>query len=145
MSASCNLHGCTGVVIGRDTKWSVRRYVGFHILLGKIPEKSWERFSVATCVLLGWESSLCLHGSSRGACPRASGLCRVPAVTGLAESSPSNLEFEDGSAIAALTVGDDGLDDELLFVVLGHTDEILDHIDWVSLLHYLIETTVAGE
>jgi len=57
------------------------------------------------------------------------GFVGFPAVTSLAESSPSNLEFEDGSAIAALTVGDDGLDDELLFVVLGHTDEILDHID----------------
>jgi hypothetical protein len=52
-----------------------------------------------------------------------------PAVTGLAESSPSTLEFEGGWAIVASTVGDDGLDDELLFVVLGHTDEILDHID----------------
>jgi hypothetical protein len=48
---------------------------------------------------------------------------------GLAESSPSNLEFEGGWVIAAPIVGDDGLDDELLFVVLGHTDEILDHID----------------
>ena len=34
-----------------------------------------------------------------------------PAVTGLAKSSPSNLEFEGGSAIAAPTVSDDGLDD----------------------------------
>ena len=65
------------------------------------------------------------------------------AVTGLSESSPSNLEFEGGSAIAAPTVGDDGLDDELLFVFLATTDgeivdvgrgalatdEFLDHID----------------
>jgi len=42
------------------------------------------------------------------------------AVTGLAESSPSNLKFEGGSAIAAPMVSADGLDDELLFVVLGH-------------------------
>jgi len=48
------------------------------------------------------------------------GLEGFPAVTGLAKSSPSNLEFEGGSAIAAPTVSDDGLDDELLFVVLGH-------------------------
>ena len=48
------------------------------------------------------------------------GFVGFPAVTGLAESSPSNLEFEGGSVIAAPTVSADGLDDELLFVVLGH-------------------------
>ena len=48
------------------------------------------------------------------------GFVGFSAVTGLAESCPSNLEFGDGSAIAAPTVSDDGLDDELMFVVLGH-------------------------
>ena len=48
------------------------------------------------------------------------GFVGFPAVTGLAKSSPSNLTFEGGSVIAAPTVSDDGLDDELLFVVLGH-------------------------
>ena len=54
---------------------------------------------------------------------------RFSAVMGLVEANPSNLEFEGGSAIVTSTVEDDELNDELLFVVLGHADDILDHID----------------
>ena len=82
------------------------------------------------------------------------GLVWLPAVTGFSESSPAHLELKGGSSIAAPTVGDDRLDSELLFVVLGYcqwrgicwivvegsevmdvgrcalpTDEILDYID----------------
>ena len=48
------------------------------------------------------------------------GLVWLPAVTGFSESSPAHLELKGGSSIAAPTVGDDRLDGELLFVVLGY-------------------------
>ena len=48
------------------------------------------------------------------------GLVWLPAFTGFSESSPAHLELKGGSSITTPTVGDDGLDDELLFVVLGY-------------------------
>ena len=43
-----------------------------------------------------------------------------------------NLKFEGGSAIAAFAVDDDGLDNELLFAVLGH-------YQWLGVCRVVVE------
>ena len=52
------------------------------------------------------------------------GLVRFPAVGGIVESVPSDVELQGGSSIAVLTVSKDWLNDELLLVVLSYSQRI---------------------
>ncbi len=52
------------------------------------------------------------------------GLVRFPAVAGLVESRPSDVELQGGSSIAVATVSKDRLNDELLLIVLSYSQRI---------------------
>ena len=51
-------------------------------------------------------------------------LVRFPAVAGIVESGPSDVELQGGSSIAVPTVSKDWLNDELLLVVLSYSQRI---------------------
>ncbi len=75
------------------------------------------------------------------------GLVRFPAVAGLVESRPSDVELQGGSSIAVAAVSKDRFNDELLLVVLSYSqrigaDGVVDErakvVDMCSdLIHYL--------
>jgi hypothetical protein len=52
------------------------------------------------------------------------GLVRFPAVTGLVESRPSDVELQGGSLIAVAAMSKDRLNDELLLIVLSYSRRI---------------------
>ncbi len=75
------------------------------------------------------------------------GLVRFPAVAGLVESRPSDVELQGGSSIAVAAVSKDRLNDELLLVVLSYSQrmcsdplaghQIFDDVNQILLNHYL--------
>ncbi len=52
------------------------------------------------------------------------GLVRFPAVAGLVEYRPSNVELQGGSSIAVAAMSKDRLNDELLLIVLSYRQRI---------------------
>ncbi len=52
------------------------------------------------------------------------GLVWFPAVAGLVESRPSDVELQGGSSIAVAAVSKDRLNDELLLIVLSYSQQI---------------------
>ena len=51
-------------------------------------------------------------------------LVRFPAVAGLVEFRPSDVELQGGSSIAVATVSKDRFNDELLLIVLSYSQRI---------------------
>ena len=52
------------------------------------------------------------------------GLVQFPAVTGIVESGPPDVELQGGSSIAVTAVSKDRLNDELLLIVLSYSQWI---------------------
>ena len=52
------------------------------------------------------------------------GLVQFPAVTGIVESGPPDVELQGGSSIAVTAVSKDRLNDELLLIVLSYSQRI---------------------
>ncbi len=60
------------------------------------------------------------------------GLERFPAVAGIVESGPSDVELQGGSSIAVAAVSKDRLNDELLLIVLNYCHGIVD--EWAKVV-----------
>ena len=52
------------------------------------------------------------------------GLVRLPAVAGIVESGPPDVELQGGSSIVVAAVCKDRLNDELLLIVLSYSQRI---------------------
>ena len=97
------------------------------------------------------------------------GLVWFPAVAGLVESRPSDVELQGGSSIAVAAMSKDRLNDELLLIVLSYSQrigadgivderakivdmcsdplarhQIFDYVNRIRLIHYLEWSAMFG-
>ena len=68
------------------------------------------------------------------------GLVWLPAVAGLVESRPSDVELQCGSSIAVAAVSKDRLNDELLLIVLSYSQRMKGQRLWICVVIRLPDT-----